>query len=290
LAMTLTGKTHPYKSGFGPMAPEIYRMPYAYCYRCSYNLTHPSCKSHCAEQLHSMFVRHIEAESVAAVIFEPVQGEGGFIVPPADWFETIARICRKNGTLIIADEVQTGFCRTGAKFACDRFGLEPDLVVTAKSIAAGMPLAAVTGRAEIMDAPLPGGLGGTFGGNPVSCAAALSVMKIVDETNLAGKAEAIGSQFEERTRDWKTRFSLIGDIRGVGAMRAIELVKNRETKEPATEQTKQVLSLCHKSGLVIISAGTFANVLRILVPLVATPNQIAEGLSIIQEALTQADR
>jgi 4-aminobutyrate aminotransferase/(S)-3-amino-2-methylpropionate transaminase len=240
---------------------------------------------HCAEQLHSMFVRHIEAESVAAVIFEPIQGEGGFIAPPPDWFKAITDICRKNGTLIIADEVQTGFCRTGTKFACERFGLEPDLLVSAKSIAAGMPLAAVTGRAEIMDAPGPGALGGTYGGNPVSCAAALSVMKIVDETDLAGKAEAIGRQFEETTRDWKNRFAFIGDIRGVGAMRAIELVKNRETKEPATDETKRVMAHCHKRGLLTISAGVYGNVVRLLVPLVATRAQIAEGLSIIEEAL-----
>jgi 4-aminobutyrate aminotransferase / (S)-3-amino-2-methylpropionate transaminase / 5-aminovalerate transaminase len=285
LALSLTGKSKPYKSGFGPFAPEIYRMPYAYCYRCPYDLTHPSCGVKCARNIEDVFKRHIEAEAVAAVIFEPVLGEGGFVVPPLDWFQVITGICREHGILIIADEIQTGFCRTGPLFACERFGVEPDLILSAKSIAGGLPLAAITGRAEIMDSPGPGGLGGTFGGNPVACRAALEVLKMVDSLHLSERSERIGRLFESITRPWPDRFSLIGDIRGVGAMRAIEFVRDRVTKEPAEAETRKVLAACHRRGLLMISAGTFGNVIRLLVPLTATDDQIAEGLDVLEQAL-----
>ena len=262
-------------------------MPYGYCYRCPHNLTYPGCDIECARRLESTFKRHIEAESVAAVIFEPVLGEGGFVAPPPEWFEVITSICRKNGILVIADEIQTGFCRTGPLFACQHFGVEPDIIVTAKSIAAGLPLAAVTGRAEIMDSPGPGGLGGTFGGNPVACAAALEILKAVDALDLSERSRHIGDLFESITHDWPGRFPFIGEIRGLGAMRAIELVKDRYTKEPASEQTRAVLAACHRRGLIIISAGTFGNVIRMLVPLVATDGQIEEGLRVLELALAE---
>jgi len=287
LAMSLTGKSKPYKSGFGPFAPEVYRMPYAYCYRCPHGLTYPTCKIECARRLESTFLRQVEAEAVAAVIFEPVLGEGGFVAPPAEWFEVITSICRKHGILIIADEIQTGFCRTGPLFACQQVGLEPDLIVTAKSIAGGLPLAAVTGRAEVMDSPGPGGLGGTFGGNPVACAAALEMLEAVDTLDLPACSKRIGQLFESITRDWPRRFPLIGNIRGLGAMRALELVKDRTTKEPAVEETRAVLAACHRRGLLIISAGTFGNVIRILVPLVATDAQIEEGLHVLEQSLAE---
>jgi 4-aminobutyrate aminotransferase/(S)-3-amino-2-methylpropionate transaminase len=287
LAMSLTSKSHPYKAGFGPFAPEVYRMPYAYCYRCPYNLTYPSCEVECARRLESTFKRQIEAEAVAAVIFEPVLGEGGFIAPPPEWFQVIARICRERGILVIADEIQTGFCRTGPLFASQRFGLEPDLILTGKSIAGGLPLAGITGRAEIMDSPGPGGLGGTFGGNPVACAAALGIFESLDSLQLAERSEHIGRLFESTTRDWKRRFPLLGDIRGVGAMRALELVKDPTTRAPADSETARILAACHSRGLLIISAGTFGNVIRILVPLVATDAQIEEGLSVLEEAIAE---
>jgi 4-aminobutyrate aminotransferase/(S)-3-amino-2-methylpropionate transaminase len=288
LALSLTGKAKPYKSGFGPFAPEIYRMPYAYCYRCPYNLAHPACAVECARGMETLFKRHIAAESVAAVIFEPVLGEGGFVAPPPDWFQVIQSTCREHGILIIADEIQTGFCRTGPLFACELFGIKPDLVLTAKSIAGGLPLAAVTGRAEIMDSPEPGGLGGTFGGNPVACAAALEILKGVDSLRIPERSARIGRLFESVTREWPERFSLIGDIRGLGAMRAIELVRNRITKEPAPDETRDVLAACHRRGLVLISAGTFGNVIRLLVPLTASENQVEEGLHVLELALTEA--
>jgi 4-aminobutyrate aminotransferase/(S)-3-amino-2-methylpropionate transaminase len=284
LAMTLTGKTKPYKAGFGPFAPEIYRTPYASCYRCSYNLTYPACGIACAQHLESVFKRQVEAENVAAVIFEPVLGEGGFVAAPAEWFQVIGDICRRNGILTIADEIQTGFCRTGPLFACERYGFEPDLLLSAKSIAGGLPLAAVTGRAEIMDSPGPGGLGGTFGGNPVACAAALETLRAIDEQKLSERAERIGQLFAEITLDWPGRFPLIGDIRGIGAMRAIELVTDRAAKTPAEAETKRILAACHQRGLLMISAGTYGNVIRLLVPLVASDAQIVEGLKVLEAA------
>jgi len=287
LALSLTGKTKPYKSGFGPFASEVYRIPYAYCYRCPYDLVYPKCQVECARRLETAFKRHIEAEAVAAVIFEPVLGEGGFVVPPPDWFQVMTGLCRKHGILIIADEIQTGFCRTGPLFACEQFGVEPDLILTAKSIAGGLPLAAVTGRAELMDSPGPGGLGGTFGGNPVACAAALEIFKMVDSLHLSKRSERIGQIFESFTRAWPDRFSLIGDIRGVGAMRAIELVQDRFTKEPAEAETRKVLAACHSRGLLLISAGTFGNVIRLLVPLTASDEQIREGLEVLEQALSE---
>jgi 4-aminobutyrate aminotransferase/(S)-3-amino-2-methylpropionate transaminase len=285
LATSLTSKTSPYKSGFGPFAPEIYRMPYAYCYRCSYNLTYPECKVHCATRLEDMFLRHVAADSVAAVIFEPVLGEGGFVAPPPDWFAEIAAICHKHGILVIADEVQTGFGRTGETFACERVGLVPDLICMAKSLSSGMPLAAVTGRAEVMDAPGPGQLGGTFGGNPVSCAAALATLKVLDGQDTNERALEFGRIFRKRAEEWQRRFQLIGDVRGVGAMQALELVRNRATKTPAKEEAQRILAYCHEHGLLIISAGVYGNVVRLLAPLVVTEEQIEEGLSILEAAL-----
>jgi 4-aminobutyrate aminotransferase/(S)-3-amino-2-methylpropionate transaminase len=285
LATSLTSKTSPYKSGYGPFAPEIYRMPYAYCYRCSYNLTYPECKVHCASKLEDMFLRHVAAESVAAVIFEPVLGEGGFVAPPPEWFAEIAAICKKHGILVIADEVQTGFGRTGATFACERVGLVPDLICMAKSLSSGMPLAAVTGRAEIMDAPGPGQLGGTFGGNPVSCAAALASLKVQDEQEVNDRAIEFGRIFRRYAEEWQRRFQLIGEVRGVGAMQAIELVRDRITKEPAKEETQRVLAYCHERGLLIISAGVYGNVVRLLAPLVITEDQMEEGFAILGAAL-----
>lgn len=233
-----------------------------------------------------MFKRHIESESVAAVIFEPVLGEGGFVAPPAAWFPEVAEICRRHGILVIADEIQTGFCRTGPLFACEQLGIEPDIIVSAKSIAGGLPLAAVTGRTEIIDAPGPGMLGGTYGGNPIACAAALEILKEVD-SGLVERARQIGLLFESATKGWRERFPLIGDIRGLGAMQAIELVRNRDTKEPADTETRQVLAACHRRGLVIISAGAFANVIRMLVPLIASEEQLREGFSILENALAE---
>ena len=285
MTLALTSKTHPYKAGFAPFPSDVYRIPFAYCYRCSYSLKYPSCDLYCARHLEDTFKRVVANEEVAAVIAEPVLGEGGFIAPPPDYFKVLVDLCHKYGVLFIADEVQSGFGRTGAMFASERYGIEPDIVVTAKSLGGGLPLAAVTGRAEIMDAPAPGGLGGTFAGNPLSCAAALAVLDLFDHEDLLTRANELGDQFQRRARDWQRRWPLVGDVRGLGGMQAIELVQSQETKEPATEETKQITQYCYQHGLITITAGTYSNVIRVLVPLVATKEQIDEGLDVLESAL-----
>jgi 4-aminobutyrate aminotransferase/(S)-3-amino-2-methylpropionate transaminase len=285
MTLALTSKTHPYKAGFAPFPGEVYRIPFAYCYRCSYSLKYPSCDLYCARHLEDTFKRVVANEEVAAVIAEPVLGEGGFVAPPPDYFKVLVDLCHKYGVLFIADEVQSGFGRTGAMFASERYGIEPDIVVTAKSLGGGLPLAAVTGRAEIMDAPGPGGLGGTFAGNPLSCAAALAVLDLFQHEDLLTRANELGDQFQRRAREWQRRWPIVGDVRGLGGMQAIELVQSQETKAPATEETKQITQYCYEHGLITITAGTYSNVIRVLVPLVATQGQIDEGLDVLESAL-----
>jgi len=286
MTLALTSKTHPYKAGFAPFPSDVYRIPYAYCYRCSYSLKYPSCEVFCARHLEDTFKRVVASEDVAAVIAEPVLGEGGFVTPPLEFFRIIIDICYKHGVLFIADEVQSGFGRTGKMFASEHYGIEPDIVVTAKSLGGGLPLAAVTGRSEIMDAPGPGGLGGTFAGNPLACAAANAVIDVLERGDLLSRANHIGKQFERRAKDWQKEFNFIGDIRGLGAMRAIELVKSRDTREPAPEETKKISQYCYEHGLITITAGSYGNVIRLLVPLVISDDQMQEGLDILEEALT----
>ena len=285
MTLALTSKTHPYKAGFAPFPGDVYRIPYAYCYRCSYSLRYPSCKVFCARHLEDTFKRVVASEDVAAVIAEPVLGEGGFVVPPPEFFPTLIEICHKHGVLFIADEVQSGFGRTGKLFASEHYGIEPDIVVSAKSLGGGLPLGAITGRAEIMDAPGPGGLGGTFAGNPLSCAAALAVLDIFENENLLERANEIGTAFQKRAKAWQRRWPMIGDVRGLGGMQAIELIKSSENREPAAEETKQIIQYCYKHGLITLSAGSYSNVLRILMPLVITHEQIEEGLDVLESAL-----
>ena len=285
MAMALTSKTHPYKAGFGPLPGDVYRVPYAYCYRCSYSLIYPSCDLFCARHLEDTFKRIVASEDVAAVIAEPVLGEGGFVVPPPDFYNILIDICHKHGILFIADEVQTGFGRTGALFACERYGIEPDLLVTAKSLSGGLPLGAVTGRAEVMDAPGPGGLGGTFTGNPLACVAALAVLDMFEHQDFSGRANDLGAKFQDRAKKWQKRWPLIGDVRGLGAMQAIELVRSPQTREPAPEETKQITQYCYEHGLVTLTAGSYSNVIRLLMPLVITDEQMKEGLDVLEAAL-----
>ena len=285
LTMSLTSKTNPYKAGFGPFVSDIYRIPYAYCYRCSYSLRYPSCELFCAHHLEDTFKRVVAADTVAAVIVEPIMGEGGFMVPPAEFLPLLQDICRRHGILLIADEVQTGFGRTGRWFACERYQVEPDLLVTAKSLGGGLPLAAVTGRAEIMDAPMEGALGGTFGGNPLSCEAALAVLEILETQELLDRADVLGQRFASRALAWQRQWPLVGDVRGLGAMQAIELVRSSETREPATEETRLIVRFCYEHGLILLPAGTFSNVIRLLVPLVITDEQFDEALGVLQAAL-----
>jgi 4-aminobutyrate aminotransferase/(S)-3-amino-2-methylpropionate transaminase len=285
MALSLTSKTHPYKAGFQPFPGEVYRIPYAYCYRCSYSLKYPSCELYCARHLEDTFKRVVAHEGVAAVIAEPVLGEGGFVAPPQDFFRILIDICRKYGVLFIADEVQSGFGRTGALFASERYGIEPDIIVTAKSIGGGLPLAAVTGRAEIMDAPGHGGLGGTFAGNPVACEAALAVLDMFEQQDLNARANELGERFQRRAREWQKRWPMIGEVRGLGAMQALELVQSTDKREPAAEETKQVTQYCYEHGVITISAGSYANVIRLLMPLVISDAQMDEALDVLEGAL-----
>ncbi|HUK24334.1 MAG TPA: 4-aminobutyrate--2-oxoglutarate transaminase [Terriglobales bacterium] len=288
MGLALTSKTHPYKAGFAPFPGDVYRIPYAYCYRCSYSLKYPSCDVYCARHLEDTFKRVVASEDVAAVIAEPVLGEGGFVAPPPEFFKTLIEICQERGVLFIADEIQSGFGRTGRLFACERYGIEPDLLVTAKSLGGGLPIAAVTGRAEIMDAPGPGGLGGTFAGNPLSCAAALAVLDIFEQGNLLDRANDLGDCFQARAKAWQRRWPLVGNVRGLGAMQAIELVRSAETREPAADETRQIVRYCYERGLITLSAGSYGNVIRVLVPLVISDEQMDEALAILESALQAA--
>ena len=290
LALSLTSKMKPYKFGFGPYAPEIYRMPYAYCYRCAFGLEYPSCEIHCAYFLRDFFHTHISAEDVAALIVEPVLGEGGFVVPPKEYFKILHKICQENGIVFIADEVQTGFGRTAKMFAMEHYEVEPDITMMAKSIAGGLPLSAITGRAELMDHPQVGGLGSTFAGNPVACRAALAVLDQFRKKNLLPRAEKIGKTVMDKFKELHENYPIVGDVRGLGAMVGMELVVDRKTKEPATALTKQFIEICRKKGLLMISAGTHSNIIRPLMPLVITDEQLEDGLKIIGEGLDELSR
>ncbi|WP_030060605.1 MULTISPECIES: 4-aminobutyrate--2-oxoglutarate transaminase [Streptomyces] len=281
LTMGLTAKNMPYKQGFGPFAPEIYRVPVAYPYR--WLTGAENCAAEAAAQAIDVITKQIGAENVAAIIIEPIQGEGGFIEPAKGFLPAIVEFAKANGIVFVADEIQTGFCRTGQWFACDDEGIVPDLITTAKGIAGGLPLAAVTGRAEIMDAAHAGGLGGTYGGNPVACAAALGAIETMKEQDLNGKAQRIGEVMLGRLRALQEKFEVIGEVRGRGAMIAIELVKPG-SKEPNPELTAAVAKACHAEGLVVLTAGTYGNVLRFLPPLVIPEHLLEEGLDIIEGA------
>jgi 4-aminobutyrate aminotransferase/(S)-3-amino-2-methylpropionate transaminase len=288
LALTLTSKVKPYKLGFGPFAPEVYRLPYAYCYRCPFGAEYPECETKCARPaLEDFFKRQVAAESVAAIIVEPVLGEGGFVVPPKEFLSELQRVCRAHGILLIADEVQTGIARTGTLFACEQFGLEPDMIVAAKSLGAGLPISSITGRAEVMDHPMVGGLGGTFGGNPLACRAALAVLDLIERENLCARAAEVGRKVLERFRLFQTKYEIVGDARGLGAMCALELVEDRRTKKPAKEATERFTRLALERGLITITAGTFGNVIRTLMPLVITDDELEFGLDVIEQTLEE---
>src|SRR5581483_5423480 len=286
LGMALTSKTHPYKAGFEPFPGEVYRIPYAYCYRCSYGLKYPNCEVSCAEALNGVFKRMVAAESVAAVIIEPVLGEGGFVTPPSDFLMKLHGICKQHGILLIADEVQTGFGRTGAMFACERYGVEPDILIAAKSLGGGLPIASITGRAEVMDAPGPGAVGGTFGGNPLACEAAIATIDTMVRLDLPARANALGERFRVRALKWQQQWPQIGDIRGLGGMQAIELVQSPETRLPNELAVKHIIQHCYQRGVLTLNAGSFGNVIRILMPLVITDAQFDEALDVMEAALS----
>src|SRR5579863_3303662 len=282
LTMALTAKNMPYKQGFGPFAGEVYRVPMAYPLR--WPDGPDACRAEALSVVKSLIHTQVGESNVAAVIIEPIQGEGGFIVPPEGFLRGLADFCVDHGIVFIADEIQSGFCRTGDWFASSHEGVVPDLVTTAKGIAGGLPLAAVTGRAEIMDAVHPGGLGGTYGGNPVACAAALGSIATMESQDLAGKARRIGEIMLPRLRKLAETHPVIADVRGRGAMIAIELTRPG-TLDPDPASTAAVAAFCHKAGLVVLTCGTFGNVLRFLPPLVIGEDLLEEGLGILEDAL-----
>jgi 4-aminobutyrate aminotransferase/(S)-3-amino-2-methylpropionate transaminase len=285
-AMTMTAKVSPYKEGFGPTAPEVYRLPFAYPYRCPTGGSTPErCADSCAAYCIDEMSKHIGPENIACMVVEPIQGEGGFIVPAPGFLPRLAEYCAENGILFVADEVQTGIGRTGRWFAIEHEGIVPDLVTMAKSLAGGLPLSAVTGRSDVMESVHVGGIGGTFGGNPLSCAAALAVLDHVERDHLLARAERIGELMTSRLNEMARRFSLIGEVRGRGAMVAMELVEDRETKAPAKGATGRVIEECYKQGVVILKAGTYDNVIRLLPPLTIGEDLLGEALDVLEKAL-----
>ena len=288
LTMTLTSKVKPYKHEFGPFAPEVYKAPAASCYRCMYRSTYPGCGMACLEHFERFFTSEVDPESVAAMVIEPVQGEGGFIVPPKEFLPGLKKICENYGIVFIADEVQSGFARTGKLFACEHYGVVPDLMTMAKGIASGMPLSAVVGKAEIMDAPTAGRIGGTYGGNPVACAAALATIELMEREELPQRALKIGKTIVTKLQKLQQRFPQIGDVRGLGAMVAVELVKDPESKTPFKEAVQVIIEECFKRGLLVMGAGIYGNVLRFLPPLVISDEELDQGLTIFAEALELA--
>ena len=280
LTMSLTAKSMPYKHGFGPFAPEVYRVPLAYPFR--WPTGRDNCAEEAAAQAIDMINKQIGAENVAAVVIEPIAGEGGFIEPARGFLPKIVEFCRANGIVFIADEVQTGFARTGDLFACEDEGIVPDIICTAKGIAGGLPLAAVTGRADLLDHVHVGGLGGTYGGNPHACEAALGVLETIEQDKLVERARHIGEIMLPRLRAIQERNPMVGDVRGRGAMIAIELVAPG-TKEPYP--AAEIARKCHEQGLLVLTAGTYGNVLRFLPPLVIPDHLLEEGLSILEKAL-----
>ena len=280
LSLTLTSKTHPYKAGLGPFAPEVYRVPFPNVYR------GPDART-ALQALERALVTQVAAEQVAAVVIEPVQGEGGFVVAPPEFLAGVRRICDENGTVLVVDEVQTGFARTDRLFAAEHYGVEPDLMVLAKSLAAGLPLSAVVGRAEIMDAPPDSAIGGTYVGNPVAQAAALAVLDAIADEGLVERAAALGETMRARMLGWQERYGAIGDVRGLGAMLAIELVHERETKEPAAELATAVVDAAASNGLLLLKCGIYSNCIRVLTPLTLADGELDEALDVWEHALDE---
>jgi 4-aminobutyrate aminotransferase / (S)-3-amino-2-methylpropionate transaminase / 5-aminovalerate transaminase len=292
LAMALTSKVMPYKKGFGPFAPEVYRIPFPYCYRCEVGPHGPAAAPQCCmasrSRLEQTFAATVDPESVAAIIMELELGEGGFVPAPVEYVQALASFAREHGILFIADEIQTGFGRTGKLFACEHYGLVPDLITTAKSLAGGLPLAGVTGRADVLEAPQVGGLGGTYGGNPLACAAALAVLDAMDAERIPERAQRMGDRIGARFRDWAEQYPCIGDVRGLGAMVGMELVVDRGSKTPDKALTARLLTAALERGLVLLSSGTFGNTVRVLAPLTAEEAIIDEGLTVMGSALAVA--
>jgi 4-aminobutyrate aminotransferase / (S)-3-amino-2-methylpropionate transaminase / 5-aminovalerate transaminase len=282
-ALTLTGKVQPYKAGFGPLLPDVYHVPYPMPY-------HGVTPQHCLDAIEQLFKSEVDPARVAAIIIEPVLGEGGFYIAPPEFLQRLRALCDSHGILLIADEIQSGFARTGRMFAFEYSSVEPDLMVLAKSIAGGLPLSAVVGKADIMDAPPPGGLGGTFAGSPLACAAGLAVLDVIRDERLLERAQHLGTQLTSGLKKLQARYRSIGDIRGLGAMVALELVKNGSASQPDADLTRALVQAAARQGLVILSCGTYGNVIRFLAPLTISDALLAEGLKRLDAALAEVSR
>ncbi len=290
LTLSLTSKYSLFKKGMGPFAPEIIRLPMPNTYRAIEGMSADQCVSWGIQQLEQAFTAQIDPAEVAAINIEPVQGEGGFVPVPPRFLRRIRELCDQHGIVMIADEVQCGFARTGKLFALEHYGLAADIVVTAKSLGAGMPVSATTGRADIMDATHVGGMGGTYGGNPLTCVAAIAAIEMMRQPAFLARAERIGTILRETLEQWQSRHPLIGDVRGLGSMMLIELVKDRTTKQPAPDETLAIIKAACRKGVIAMRAGLFSNGIRFLPPLVITDDQLREGLDVIEESLEEVER
>ncbi|TMN21478.1 4-aminobutyrate--2-oxoglutarate transaminase [Lentibacillus cibarius] len=288
MTMSMTGKVKPYKFEYGPFAPEVYHAPFPYNYRRPETMSEDAYADYLLKQVEDFFITEVAPSQVAAFIMEPVQGESGFIIPNKKFVKGVYDLCKQHGILFIADEIQTGFGRTGKYFAMDHYGVEPDLVTISKSMAAGLPISGIIGRQEVMDSAAPGELGGTYCGSPLGCRAGLAVLQVMEEENLNDCALTIGNKVMDTFEKMYDRFDVIGDYRGLGAMCALEFVKDRDSKEPAKELTGQVLKEARSRGLIALKAGVHDNVVRLLMPLVITDEQLEEGLTILEEAVDEA--
>ncbi|MEM0295605.1 MAG: aspartate aminotransferase family protein [Candidatus Korarchaeum sp.] len=290
-ALATTGKYKPYKVGFDPLVPGVELIPYPYCYRCPFKQSYPDCGLACLDYLRSWFSHsRVPPERVAALLIEMVQGEGGFVVAPKDYVKELKGYLEENGILMIDDEVQAGWGRTGRMWAVEHFDVEPDIVATAKAIANGLPLSAVIGRKEVMEKTSPGSFGGTYGGNPVACAVALKVIEIMRRERIPERAERLGQVVRKRLSEMGEKYGLIGDVRGLGVMQAIELVKDRKTKEPAADETMKVINKAREKGLLLLRAGIYLNVIRLHPPLTIEEENLMKGLDILEESLREVER
>jgi 4-aminobutyrate aminotransferase/(S)-3-amino-2-methylpropionate transaminase len=288
LTLSLTSKYALFKKGFGSYVSDIYRIPAPNMYRGIEGMTEEQYVNHCIKKLDEAFISQVDADSLAAIIIEPVQGEGGFLPIPKAYLQKLRDICDKHGIVFIADEIQCGAGRTGKLYAIEHTGVIPDMVVSAKSIGAGMPISAVTGKAEIMDAPHLGGVGGTYGGSPVACVAAIEAIKILNSPAFLQRVNEVGEIIRTTLEGWKDKYKLVGDVRGIGAMRLVEFVKDRDSKEPDADATLEIIRDAVAHGLIMIRAGLFSNCIRLLPPIVITDEQLIEGLEVLEDAIARA--
>jgi 4-aminobutyrate aminotransferase/(S)-3-amino-2-methylpropionate transaminase len=285
LTLSLTAKAMPYKSGFGPFAPEIYRVPFSYPYRCAAGAAPENCGEACADMAIAAMDKQIGGNRIACVLIEPVLGEGGVIIPGDAFLPRLAEYCKEHGIVFIADEIQAGMARTGKMFSCEHFGVVPDLITTAKGLGGGLPISGVTGRADVMDAVHPGGLGSTFGGNPISCAAALGALSEIESRDLVGRARHLGEIFASRLSSLAEEVPAVGEVRVIGAMAALEFVTDPHSKQPDPGAASKVAAACHSEGIILLKAGTYDNIVRLLPPLVISDDLLSDGLSVLEKAV-----